>query len=299
LNLNTLPDPVQLVPGELPHLEIATGLATAAVYFHGAHVARWQPSHANAPVLFMSRRSALEPGRPIRGGVPICFPWFGPHPSAGGAPAHGFARTAVWTLTEAREASDGTVSLAFSLQGDAAMSAHWPHAFAIRHRITIGSRLAMTLEVENRDIRPFRFEEALHTYFAVRDVERVSVDGLQNTDYLDKVAAFARKLQGDAPIRFAGETDRVYLDTDAPCVIHDPGSRRIVITKSGSNTTVVWNPWVEKARAVPDLGDDEWREMVCVETANAGDAAIQLAPGATHTMTAEISIEDVREHVRT
>ena len=157
----------------------------------------------------------------------------------------------------------------------------------------------MTLEVENRDIGPFRFEEALHTYFAVRDVERVSVDGLQTTDYLDKVAAFARKPQGDAPIRFAGETDRVYLDTDAPCVIHDSGSRRIVITKSGSNTTVVWNPWVEKARAVPDLGDDEWREMVCVETANVGDAAIQLAPGATHTMTAEISIEDVREHVRT
>jgi glucose-6-phosphate 1-epimerase len=264
------------------------------MYCHGAHVARWQPSHAEEPVLFMSRRSFFEPGRPIRGGVPVCFPWFGPHPTARSAASHGFARTSEWTLVDAVESSDGDVSLTLFLEGGVDAFAHWPHAFAIRHRVAIGSRLRMTLEVENRGREPFRFEEALHSYFAVRDVDRVSVEGLRNTAYLDKVDAFARKVQGNEPIHFAGETDRVYLDTTTRCVILDPGlNRRILVDKSGSNTTVVWNPGIERVTALPDLGENEWRGMVCVETANTGDAAVHLEPGATHAMTAEVTVEDL------
>jgi glucose-6-phosphate 1-epimerase len=150
----------------------------------------------------------------------------------------------------------------------------------------------MALDVTNRDDVPFTFEEALHTYFSVGHIERVALTGLERTDYFDKVAGSARRGQPDEPIRFHGEMDRVYLDTGAACVIHDPGmKRRIRIAKSGSRATVVWNPWIAKARAMPDFGDLEWPGMLCVETANVEGAAVRLEPGHTHRMTASIDVE--------
>jgi glucose-6-phosphate 1-epimerase len=287
-----LPSSVHLITGDdqLPRLEVSTRDATARVFFHGAHLAAWHPSHAEAPVLWMSDRSLFRPDKAIRGGVPICFPWFGAHASAAGAPMHGFARLADWTLSDAREQADGTVTLGFSLQDGP--SAEWPHRFLATYSIRVGAQLAMTLDVRNTGDEPFDFEEALHTYFAVENIEHVMVEGLENTDYLDKVAGFARFRQTDEPIRFAGETDRVYLDTTASCVIRDPGMRRrIVIDKSGSRSTVVWNPWSDKAHAMPDFGDLEWPRMVCVETANTGSARIRLEPGGLHSMTATINVE--------
>jgi glucose-6-phosphate 1-epimerase len=242
-------------------------------------------------VLWLSGQSFFQPARPIRGGVPVCFPWFGPHPTDKSAPAHGFARLAEWTLVEAVETPEGTVVVTFTLSGDASASPAWPHAFRIVHRISIGSRLTMALDVHNPGGEPFTFEEALHTYFTVHDIATVTIDGLADTEYLDKTSGFARRLQRDTAIRFTGETDRMYLDTDAPCIIHDSGlQRRIVVSKSGSRSTVVWNPWIDKARAMPDFGDDEWREMVCVETANVGSAAVRLEPGGTHIMSATIEL---------
>ena len=206
----SLPPSVHLVdaPGTLPRLDISTDQGTARVYFHGAHLAAWHPLHSTAPVLWLSGHSFFQPDRPIRGGVPVCFPWFGAHASDGSAPAHGFARLVDWTLTEADETAEGAVTLAFSLHG--VESPAWPHRFRSTCRFSIGSQLAMALEVHNAGDEPFTFEEALHTYFAVQDIEAVTVDGLRNTDYLDKVADFALRRQGDEPIRFTGETDRAY-----------------------------------------------------------------------------------------
>jgi glucose-6-phosphate 1-epimerase len=290
----TLPASVQLIDrdGTLPCLEVSSPCATARVFLHGAHVAHWQPAHADAPVLWMSSHSFFHADKPIRGGVPICFPWFGPHPRNAAAPAHGFARLAGWTLVEANESGDGTVALAFSLNDSS--SADWPYGFRIIHRISIGAHLTMELEVRNMGDEAFGFEEALHTYFAVEEIGQVSITGLEETAYLDKVAGFARRTQGTDPIRFIGETDRVYLDTSAACVVHDTvRQRRITIGKSGSRSTVVWNPWIEKARAMQDFGDLEWRRMVCVETANVGEAAVQLRPGGSHSMSATIGVEPV------
>ena len=261
---------------------------------HGAHLAEWQPSHVREPVLWLSRHSLFQPNKPIRGGVPICFPWFGAHPTNARAAAHGFARLRDWTLVHADESADGTVTLTLSLSGDETMSADWPHRFRATHRIAIGSRLTMSLKIEHLQpsSRPFRFEAALHTYFAVEEVGRVAITGLNDAEYLDKVERFARKRQGPGPIAFAAETDRVYQANTAACVIDDPGyGRRIIVGKSGSNSTVIWNPWIAKARAMADFGDHEWREMVCVETANVGSDAIHLEAGRAHTMTAEISVE--------
>jgi D-hexose-6-phosphate mutarotase len=278
--------------GTLPYLAVASLEATAQVFLHGAHLTQWTPARVPAPVLWLSTRSSYHADKGIRGGVPICFPWFGPHASAPTAPAHGFARLVDWTLAEATESGDGTVMLWFVLDTTEVRSPLWPHRCRAAYRLAIGAMLTMTLEVENRDLGPFTFEEALHTYLSIHEIADISLAGLEGTAYLDKVEGFARKRQGSDPIRFSGETDRVYLDTGATCRIADPAwSRTIVVAKSGSRSTVVWNPGAEKARSFPDIGGDEWRQMVCVETANVGAAAIRLAPGEAHTMQAVVSIE--------
>jgi glucose-6-phosphate 1-epimerase len=163
--------------------------------------------------------------------------------------------------------------------------------FQVHYRVTIGPTLTMSLEVHNVGDTAVTFEEALHTYFAVQDVRRVTITGTAGTDYLDKVAGFARVTQGPDPIQFTGETDRIYLNTRETCVITDPGLRRaITVRKEHSDATVIWNPWIAKAQAMKDFGDDEWPAMVCVETCNVNIHARTLAPDQRHTMTAILDV---------
>jgi D-hexose-6-phosphate mutarotase len=288
-----LPPAVRLETGQggLPGLRVSNDrLGTGQVYLHGAHLSAWQPA-GKAPVIFMSRDSAFDPAKPIRGGVPICFPWFAAHATDKQAPMHGFARIQPWTLVSADETREA-VTLVFTLaDNERTRASAWPHAFAATYRITMGRSLGLSLQVRNTGPVPVTFEEALHTYYAVQYVREITISGLEHTDYLDKTDGFKRKSQGPQPVRIEGETDRIYLATTATCTIDDPGmKRKITIAKTGSNTTVVWNPWIERAKAIPDFGDDEWPSMVCVETCNVGDAAVTLAPGAEHTMTAEIAV---------
>jgi len=277
--------------GGLSRVEVVSALGTAEVYLHGAQVTQWQPSHAAAPVLWMSAHSSYDPAKPIRGGIPVCFPWFGAHDSDRAAPAHGFARLSDWTLTQAAARDDGETSLRFELAGER-LSEAWPFRFRAALEVIAGATLTVALEVENRDDQPFTYEEALHTYFGVSDIFAISISGLERTTYLDKVGAGGERTQDDQPIRFTGETDRVYLETTAACVIDDRGlRRRIAVSKEHSRSTVVWNPWIAKAHAMADFGDDEWPGMVCVETANVGDAAVHLLPGERHRMTVRLAVE--------
>ena len=132
----------------------------------------------------------------------------------------------------------------------------------------------------------------MHTYFAVSDIHQCSVTGLEDARYDSTVEGVTQKSQGEKPLQFTAETDRLYLNTPATCVIHDPGwQRRIVVAKSGSDSTVVWNPWIAKAKAMPDFGDDEWPGMLCIETVNARSNAVTLAPGQTHAMRATLHVE--------
>jgi glucose-6-phosphate 1-epimerase len=289
----TLPSSVRVDEGEgrLPRVSVRSALGAAEVYFQGAHLTAWHPAGVREPVLWRSRESMFEPGRPIRGGVPICFPWFGPHPADASAPAHGFARLQPWRLVDAREDAAGTVALAMELAGEGVPQ--WPHRFRVIHRMTFGAVLRMDLEVHNEGADAFTFEEALHTYFSVDDVRTVTVTGLEGAEYLDKVAGSRRSRQGDEALRVTGETDRVYLDTRADCIIQDQVARRqISVSKTGSDATVIWNPWIDKSRAMPDFGDDEWPEMLCVETCNVNVHARTLAPGASHTMTAIVAVQE-------
>ena len=269
--------------GGLTKAVIATPVASGELYLQGAHVTSWQPA-GHAPVLWMSRSSLFQPGKPIRGGVPICFPWFGPHASDPSAPAHGFARTALWEVTEARTTADGVISLSLQTRID---------SFSVRFTVEFGPVLQMTLTTEPGpgSSTGLRFEDALHTYLSVSDVRNVSITGLEQVRYIDKVDGAAEKPATGAAIEFTGETDRVYFTTDSECHLHDPGrNRTIAISKSGSQSTVVWNPWIAKSARMPDFGDHEWPEMVCIETANVGFNAVELAPQSIHATTVVIQV---------
>jgi D-hexose-6-phosphate mutarotase len=282
---------VEAGAGGLPRARVSGARADAELYLQGGHLTQWQP-HGAAPVLFLSPRATYAPGKAIRGGVPLIFPWFGAHATDRQAPMHGFVRSHPWRLVSSGPGADGAVVLELALDDDQATRALWPSAFTLRYRVSVGHVLTLTLEVVNASPAPFTFEAALHTYLAVGDIEAVAVTGLENTTYIDKVDAFTRKRQGAEPLRPSGETDRVFLGTASRCVVDDRAlRRRLIVDKAGSATTVVWNPGATKARDIVDLEPDGWRRMICVETANAADDAVRLAAGARHVMSATISIE--------
>jgi D-hexose-6-phosphate mutarotase len=277
--------------GGLERVCVRGARAGGELYLQGAQLTGWQP-HGAAPVLFLSRRAIYATGKAIRGGVPLVFPWFGPHATHPGAPMHGFARSRPWRLIRSGSGPDGAVVLELALEDDATTRALWPSTFRLGYRVEVGATLSLALEVLNTSAAPFTFETALHTYLAVGDVTAVSVTGLEETSYIDKVDAMARKRQGAAPLRLTGETDRVFLGTRARCVVADPVlGRRVVVDKAGSATTVAWNPWAAKAAGIADLEPDDWRRMLCVETANAADDAVTLAPGAGHVTSATLRVE--------
>jgi glucose-6-phosphate 1-epimerase len=276
----------------LIHADISTQHATATIYLQGAHVTAWQPKGQQAAI-FVSRKSDFAPGKAIRGGVPIAFPWFAARHDGKTGPSHGFARIQDWTLAFAALAGDD-LHMTFTL-GPTEISRNLGYDnFRLAYQLTIGSTLAMQLTVVNDAAAPLVFEEALHTYYAVADVHEVSVSGFEGVTYLDKNDNLQANQQKGA-ITITGPTDRVYLNTSGTCVLHDAGSkRRITVAKTGSNTTVVWNPWESGALKLPDLDPTEWHEFIAVETVNATANAVTLAPGARHVMEARISVEGVK-----
>lgn len=289
--MQDLPDSVRLTTGhgDLPVVQVDGPAGSAEIYLHGATVTRWSPPGA-ADALWVSEASHFTAGKPIRGGVPICFPWFGALDGQPDAPAHGFARLTTWQLVGAHD--DGQyVTLTLRLtDADVAGSpgaACWPYRFEAVYTVVVGARLSLSLAVTNRDDATFTFEEALHTYFAVSDVRTTEVVGLEGHAYLDRLAGPDPVTGDEGPIRFTGETDRIYLGASSGAAVHDaPAGRSVIIAKRGSDATVVWNPWIDKAAAMADFGDDEWMTMVCVEVCNLRSTAVELAPGASHTMTA-------------
>jgi len=276
--------------GALPEVRITSPQAAGEMYLHGAHVTSWKPS-GREEVLFVSSRSHWEDGRAIRGGVPVCFPWFGDKADNPNAPAHGFARTKAWQLESIGQGVDA-VTVSMVTESDESTKRWWPADFRLVHRATFGRELSLELVLTNTGARLLRFEEALHAYFRVGQIEKVRVRGLDGVRYLDKTDRNQVKTQqGDIVI--TTETDRVYLKTEHEMELEDPVLRRHVhVAKANSFTSVVWNPWVEKARALSDLGGDEWKQMICIETSNVGDFAVDLAPGRQHTMKAIVRVGD-------
>jgi D-hexose-6-phosphate mutarotase len=258
------------------------------MYLHGGQVTSWTPAGADE-VLFVSGHARWEPGGAIRGGVPVCFPWFGPHSSLADAPAHGAVRTRAWRL-DAIDDRDGTITITMSTESDDGRGRSWP-PYRLVHRATFGRTLSLALEVTNTGSAPLPFEAALHTYDRVGDIHSIRIEGLDGRRYLDALDSAREKTQhGDVVV--TSEVDRVYLDTAGVIDLIDPTlRRRIRIAAERAAQTVVWNPWIAKSQRLSDLGDDEWRGFVCIETCNVSPRALALAPGGQHTMQVLISVE--------
>ena len=274
---------------ELPMLEVTTPWSTAGIYLHGAHVTQFKKKD-EPPLLFMSQCSRFEEDRPIRGGIPIVFPWFG---AREGMAQHGFARTRNWEIKEVAPSPDGSVSVRFRLPDCPEASALPP--FTADYLVTVNKSLTLALMVTNNSQGDeFTFENCLHTYFEVSDATAISISGLKGARYRDQAAALAEKTETNDTIRIASEVDRMYLDSTGAVTILDPRlGRRIRIEKHGSASTVVWNPWIAKAHQMPDFGNDEYVKMVCVESGNVGPNSIKLLPGQTSTLTVKLSSEAV------
>jgi glucose-6-phosphate 1-epimerase len=276
--------------GGLPKIHLTAPSASADVYLHGAQVTAWRPNGAEEAI-FLSENSQWKDGRAIRGGIPVCFPWFRAKVDDPHAPAHGFVRTKEWRLDSVTASNDGFVIVICSTESDASTLRWWPYEFRVEHRISIGAALRLELTVKNIGSTPLRFEEALHTYFWVGDAQRVSVRGLDGVTYLDNADGNREKIQSGDVI-LATTTDNAYLNTHAALELIDPSLKRTIRTeKENSATTVVWNPWQQGAASLSDLGDEEWRNMTCVEASNILGSAIALAPGEEHTMRATLSVQ--------
>jgi glucose-6-phosphate 1-epimerase len=279
-------------PNGFAVVNINNAFASATIAMQGAHLMSFQPK-GEEPLIWMSPEAKLVSGKSIRGGVPVCWPWFGAHEADNTLPAHGFARTVPWRLNQLHTLPHGETRLEFELIHSSSTRAQWPHACSVRNIITIGRSLQQELLTTNHGTEPVVIGEALHTYFRVGDIRKVTVNGLQGCDYLDKVGGFRRDHQ-HGPVVFNGEVDRIYLDTPAAVEIRDPVlKRRIVIRSGGSRSTVVWNPWIEKAAQMGDLGPEGYLQMLCVENANAADDTVTIAPGTQHRLVARYSIESL------
>ena len=275
--------------GGLPKIQIHTRAVVAEIYLHGAQVSAWKPAGLGE-VLFLSEKSHWQDGKAIRGGIPICFPWFRAKADDPKAPTHGFVRTKEWRVESIAANREESVSVRLSTESDDGTRRWWPYDFRLEYGISIGRVLKLELTMRNTGRAALQFEEALHTYFHVGDVEQAIARGLGDLAYLDNRDGNRKKLQsGD--LRIAGQTDNAYLQATGAVEVVDPVLRRKLKTeKQNSSSAIVWNPWREGALSMTDLGDDEWRRMLCVEGGNIMDSAVTLEAGGTQSMTVTIRV---------
>ena len=268
--------------GGLTRATVRTPACTGEAYLHGAHATHWQPA-GHAPVLWQSTRAVFAHGKPIRGGVPICFPWFAGHrpQDQPDAPSHGLARTAIWDVVDTA-CEGGAIAITFATR---------IAPYGLRYTARFGTTLGLELQATNTSDTDAAFEAALHCYFVISQITQARVTGLSGAAYENTVGgASTRHTQPDTPLAFTSETDAIYA-TDAACKILDPGLSRVIsIEKQGSASTVVWNPWNQKARAMHDFADDEWPGMLCVEPGNITPNGVSLRPGQSHTTAATVGV---------
>ena len=278
--------------GDIPIVEIKNQHASATISLQGAHLLNWKPVDEEE-VIWVSDEATFAPGKSVRGGIPICWPWFGAHESNSDFPAHGFARTVNWQVVKTQALDDGTTRISFTTQPQPDNQKMWPADTTVEYKVTIGKKLEMELTTHNNGSQPITIGQALHTYFHVGDIGKVLLHGLDETTYLDKLAGFNRKQQR-GPLTISGEVDRIYLNTRTDCVIEDQALKRnIVIVKCGSNSTVVWNPWQETANKMGDLGEDGYKRMLCVESCNAAEDVVTIEAGKMHHLWVQYEVQPV------
>ena len=261
-------------------LTLSNNYATAEVSLYAAQVLSFKPKNKN-DILFVSKKSLYTPGKAIRGGIPVCWPWFGPHATEKDFPVHGFVRTAQWRLAGMEENSKGTM-VTLECSSSPETKKFWPHDFIISLTVSVGKNLELKLTTKNDGSESVSITDAFHTYYRISEIANVSVRGFDGTRYIDRVGERTERTQ-EGDIVISGETDRVYLG-GKKCIVSDPSAKRTVsVEKDGFPDTIVWNPWIDRSKAMVDFDDDEYHNMVCVEAGSALDNKIALAPGSSVT----------------
>jgi len=277
--------------GMLPIVEMKSGDIEDIVFIYGSHIVSFRLKE-QPDILWMSDSSTFEKGKPIRGGIPICFPWFGPHVSDPQKPLHGFARISNWDVTRTGILKNGDVQLQLTLKDSPQTRKLWPYSFQNDLTITVGNSLSISLSCQNTGKAVFTYADALHTYFSVSDIDNVRLHGFKGYKYYDGLENGAIKTQTEEVLIIQKEESRRYFEFTDDCIIEDLGfSRKIHIKKYGSRVTLIWNPWSETAKKIPDMPDDGYKKMLCVESVNSNDNVITLKPGEKHTLTTTINVE--------
>ncbi|WP_128772232.1 D-hexose-6-phosphate mutarotase [Actinomyces oricola] len=276
-----LPRYAALTPGRggQPRLLVDAPAASAEIYLHGAHLTSWVP-RGGTEVIFTSAQAVFDGAKAIRGGIPLCLPWFGAGPDGDQKPAHGWGRTSTWELRSASTTPEGGVRVLLGIER---------HDLSALYEVNVGEELDLLLSLRSTAASGQRVEAALHTYLAVGDVTAVEVTGLEGGQYLDKLTA-THEVQTGA-LRVSGPVDRVY-EHQGPVMVTDPAlGRRLTIAGADAPNVVVWNPWSEGAKAFADMGDAEFASMLCVESASVGAHAVTLGPGESWSLGTRISVE--------
>ncbi|MGB5636967.1 MAG: D-hexose-6-phosphate mutarotase [Waterburya sp.] len=284
---------VKFVEGEggFPLIEVSNEYAQATISVYAGHILSFKPVNQQEDVIFLSSKVDYQSGKAIRGGTPICWPWFGPDPEAKGRPNHGFVRNRLWQMRDAIATQDGATKITMGLVDTPETRKIWDYSFDLAIAITVGSVLTVELITRNTGEQPFTITQALHTYFKIGDINQVAVLGLQDQEYLDKVDGGKQKTQ-TGEVTFSGECDRIYLDVQPELVIEDRLlNRKIRVTATNSKTAIVWNPGADVAAKMADLGDRDYENFVCLETANAANEIIEVSAGNQYILTSQYALE--------
>ena len=276
--------------GDLPFVMVSNKYAEANICLYGAQITNYRTVRS-MDILWMSPESSFERGKAIRGGVPVCFPWFGPHESNADFPQHGFARVMDWEVTETATLEAGETLVCLQLKSSEENKKYWPYEFVAEMRFVIGAMLEVELKVTNTSDKDIDYTCALHSYFNISALANISIEGLQNTAYENQLDGKEYR-QEEECLTISEPITRHYFDTETTCVISDPVfNNRISVEKSGSKNTTVWNPGAETSKEIGDMPDESFESFVCVETVNKRNDIVILAPGESHTTSAIISAE--------
>ncbi len=276
---------------DLIFITVSNKFADADICLYGAHVTSFRPRNA-MEILWMSADSNFEVGKAIRGGIPVCFPWFGPHKTDSEQPQHGFARLMYWDVLETATLPSEETMVKLQLCSSEATKAYWPHDFCAELTVVVGTTLSVTLKVTNTSELPIEYTCALHSYFNLSAIDNLSIEGLQGVSYFNQLTG-ENGFQEEEILQVQEPLTRHYLDTKTPVIINDSiFRRRILAGKSGSKVTTVWNPGEETCAKIDDLPDDAWETFVCVEATNAFGFPILLNPHESHETSAVIGLEE-------
>jgi len=274
-------------PG-FPVIDVQTPVSSATIALHGAQVLTWAPTD-HPPVLYVSPKARMIPGTPLRGGIPICWPWFGDHPEDPKKPAHGFARTRFWDLISG--GLDGKVAtLVFKLLPDEVTKALFPYDFELTATIRIADKLRVKVNMKNTSAETYKLSSALHTYLSLGDIERIQLEGVKGSHYVDQLSDDKEPVFQEKNLQIKEAVDRIYQSMSSVLIRDLDRFRSVFVDKAGSRTTVIWNPWKERCKTIADLPDKAYKEFVCVECANAGTDKPTLRPNTSHNLETVIGL---------